>query len=1263
METTVKKMEDKEVENDQQAVDFCLKKLQEEKQAPQSFKEIFDLIGEIDFNEVKKDQVILLAEQLLSLPSKHENQYLGEEDELSLYMLAKKYGWLYTRIAYALGHVAPYIPDELRQKCFNYLRSVIEDPRTDQALREASMRSFLRVAHHLKKEYRRIAYEFLMNRLKYDELFHDWTSLLKIAQYWLDQAERRELLIVLVKLLDGRANDRAHQKNIEYVIVKLFQEVVFSEQEVIFNTILVPLKASRNYFVRQALVEILDRITGFEEQRKALLLALKEDEHPEVRRFANQAAFFHSLERDGKEAKETKKVTRDDVVKLYSKLNKKGGSRSSKVTPQEEELKQFEREQPVSNPIDYLMKGLHHKNRLIMKYCFETLKTRYTRNTDIHTKRKWLHILTEGLTKGSRPLATIDITDHIFWDIRPVEGLRDELVRMLLAVINANLAEVDRDWINLIYSVNSAGISDAAFSEILRNFVDIFQDKNAPSWLKNHLFSMMSSLKSKKSNPKHYFQVIGIFVQGFNGGFSYDFHALAGEQIRDELSSIESIEEVSLELLSLLSHIRFDSPDQETAKQVLRFMIWVISQDGAGEQGQCVVKKLSEILLNLRDASLVTFIREQCAVYEIESLDIVKSLFSIVEKQLAQLPKESKHHAEEDSAYQKGLQAMAEGKYGEAIDYFKRAAGDDPFYLEPLLKLHELYSRMHAYHDAERVFQRIRQLNPRFRSPYPRYQLSYESVPAEGDIPYKESIQMLEKALEDFIASSIEALEKENSSATQEAVRKNFEIFCSLLESVFGKSAVDKFKPMHEIPWQKLFDYPKQITRYMRDLLIGIICQEIPPPYHKFYRIFQVRAEDLRSLERQVQETGIERYLDDEKAMEFLTARCHAMTVYEFVKKYAFQPNLNGGYALGISSDISQTYNIFCGIFGLKHWSVAYRAYDVVATGDMPQTEEFLNKLLEQNKPVVMFVPILIEAPNHHNVTLDEVRFLIKKVKESGRFQQIIFVFDAYNFLPMFVLESGPVEGRLSIGKSFQSVMMYFADVLGYDIKQLKSLFKRMLEHMLMTRLEVNLINNYDPDNAICRRYFDKFDKLLRNEELFMDLLSNLMEELVSYSDDMRKIDNFLICLQLLDNLLLTELPWFGSHLQIPQEHEAFLQNVYDHVLKKKQTIENSLQDNRFQASTIRGYKTYIAQMDEFLSNLQQLIQDVRRGAQWLGLSNYAAVIEYDEKKEASLPPNAGRMVADRRIREGLNAAPMSMMTDRVEPAAAAAAAREHAMG
>ena len=146
-----------------------------------------------------------------------------------------------------------------------------------------------------------------------------------------------------------------------------------------------------------------------------------------------------------------------------------------------------------------------------------------------------------------------------------------------------------------------------------------------------------------------------------------------------------------------------------------------------------------------------------------------------------------------------------------------------------------------------------------------------------------------------------------------------------------------------------------------------------------------------------------------EQVIELLTtANVETLTVTEFVRRYGQDHRTKGGYALGYSEDIAQTYDIYCFLFGLVRWETAYQKHNLSYINDT-KTPEFLDTISKENKPIVFFLPTGLSSSNHDDnylgVTYRECQWLLENARDGNKnIKNVILVLNAYNYLPYHVL-------------------------------------------------------------------------------------------------------------------------------------------------------------------------------------------------------------------------------------------------------------------
>lgn len=917
-----------------------------------------------------------------------------------------------------------------------------------------------------------------------------------------------------------------------------------------------------------------------------------------------------------------------------------------------------------------LIKGLYSDNDDVFWYSYRWLYLNYVAKGSLESKIKWFNIILKLLQSVSSdnylPYEQIitDVTD----DLVPIKEIYLDVIKILPIIIHNKKHYLSRNEEYLLFN-----LLKYENNELIKDTENIILDINYAEQLKISL--LMQVARSIPATNSH---LIQLYIKIFNN-LDGPIRLRVSELIREVLSYFDS-KDVSNELLKIICTANPNTHDEETIEHIIRFILHLISKVGGNDLGKYAICCLDSLLANMNNISLVFLLYYEIFLYDIANLSVLQTTIELVNNKITTLKNSNlyncawSHYMEGnyqpslskinrlikskqdkkqiipysliflkvcilvelncwlpgkklinthiDAEYDYSLYSFLEGtfklnetKTSEAIELYKQAWHTNSYWLAPLMQLHYLYFQKGNFDESARYLKEIIKLNPRFKPHYPQYRLSYEENTSEIYVPYAKSIPFIEIKINEFIDESISILTTKKGETSQKMVKDELEILKGKLKQVFKASNVDNLLIDRMIPWNEFFNFPKQIKRWMQDLLINLIHEEIPPSFHKEYNIFRDRINNMKDLSMQIYESGIQRLIPDMDAKSFLSKYAKVLTICDFIKQYAFKDTLKDGYLLGLSNDISEAYNILTSALGLKHWAIAYEELGIEAL-EASHTEKFMTKLLQQDKPIIMLLPIL--PTSDKSITLDEVNFLIQHAQKNDFLKNVIFVLDAYNFLPMFILKKGIYRAdKISPGQSFAAVLNYLGQILEIDTNELHSWLKPCLEHMLRTQIEKNLYLNVPEERSLYDDFFPSFKDFLNNKIGFGILLEKLITSLnnVKGNNDAFKI--YIGYLTLLDTLLFSDIPWFGSTLQPSLQDLILLLQVQKMVTDKLSILEEII-NNSLHSSY--KYNPSKEQIKTFLNSLHWLLLDVEKGFEWLGISNYEPIQNNKRNLASSYP-------------------------------------------
>jgi hypothetical protein len=334
---------------------------------------------------------------------------------------------------------------------------------------------------------------------------------------------------------------------------------------------------------------------------------------------------------------------------------------------------------------------------------------------------------------------------------------------------------------------------------------------------------------------------------------------------------------------------------------------------------------------------------------------------------------------------------------------------DVKFVYQVPMMLAQIYYQKRCLGLAEEYSQRYYELYGKKSDPFTQRQIDYWISKSET---FSVTLYTPKKHQLDYF---YEELKKK----TPDNIINDIEEILKSLAEVFGRDSLEKASS--EYPFDKeylksLMPYENQVIRYIYQFVEFLVKRNIDRYYRSQYLLLQDKAKYECDLEAQIKEAKLCDILyrdigQSTTPKELLTllkaSSCRVYTVFEFLKTYAFSSELVDAFALGISEDMASTYDVFVELFKLQHWEASYGLYNIYDTNEQLHTEEFFRLILNEQKPVIFLVPSDIgDETQQDGVTYNEAKWILTYLKSSPeKLKNIILVFDAYNYLPYYVLK------------------------------------------------------------------------------------------------------------------------------------------------------------------------------------------------------------------------------------------------------------------
>lgn len=402
--------------------------------------------------------------------------------------------------------------------------------------------------------------------------------------------------------------------------------------------------------------------------------------------------------------------------------------------------------------------------------------------------------------------------------------------------------------------------------------------------------------------------------------------------------------------------------------------------------------------------------------------------------------------------YYRALAYIAIERFDDAIRDLNDAVRHYPCFLAAHEKLVETYYRLHHIRQARQAIEDIHEFLPEYTgSEY-------------GDVVRWLSVHVGNYSLSYFPKqSALDALYLFIESYSDTLAQHADDVIARVVE-IFGQTHVDKVAGQYGFCKEELnkIEYSSEVRRYVLQFIQALLLKTFWQEYHHGYKVLtseQERQVDLRRLAEESQilnifnEISVAIVNDVESMLTVINQDCcGAYGIFDFLRQYGAEVRLGGGVALGATSDIGSTYSVLTRLLGLRRWesvygqywiydscndridNTSYGEYKIINSGH--HTDQFFQKIIQEDVPIIFFVPTNMGAKeNIDGVTYGEIAWVAQAIKEkrTDLLKNIIFVFDAYNYLPLHILrEANPGQlnpAELIVGENLLSVVsQYIAD-------------------------------------------------------------------------------------------------------------------------------------------------------------------------------------------------------------------------------------------
>ncbi len=926
----------------------------------------------------------------------------------------------------------------------------------------------------------------------------------------------------------------------------------------------------------------------------------------------------------------------------------------------QQELNEFKRTINPTNLKQICISCINHENRYIREYSWDKLQTRYlSGNATNKDKKSWINIIFAAFKRKNFVLTEHEFIDHIFHKLKPIKILAPILISKILGLLK-NTTDIDyREWINLLRSLLSVDIDKTYVKRITDDYKAMINGKR-------HTFSVKRVILNNITSIQWFYPDSLTMVMSVLVDITYHpdnrLRSMAYNIISNQLSSIAEIENLTSDFFTTLGHIniRYNRIYHEgydnlyaMLEQLLGYLVHIIARSGNTPQGSYAINTLAKII---KDSSTSFTAICTCILldnYGIDSLNSLIDLQKLIAKKIQEYPKcsvneeykyidtlirQNRLNAANDrileleehyiflplSIFFKAEIKFKQKHFSEAIELYNSFLMDNPYYIQAKKRIYQCYQKMGAFHAANKIEQEIHFMSPRLELSTHQDNIT----PLEpGNIKIlEESIAIAEFELEKFNRDALRLIHNDtiNNEETKNRIEVKFKTLKENLKQCFGETVITEvFDRPPKLDWEKLklIDYPHQLPRYMQDIFMGILHVVLPKHSIQYYRTYHNSVERMRSLDAHITKSHICDFVEEKNPVKFLKTKFEVMSAYDFIRKNAFSDNFVNACALGLGGDISSAYNILIGMLRLKHYHLVYEEVDVEPSGCTQHTREFIKEILKRPEPVVMFVPIIVEKPGTHNITLDEIKCLITAAKSESLADKVYLVFGAYDFLPIYIQSLDPVNNQRSPTASFKITLDHIIQFYDIRLTDKSQHYQHLMQHMLETRIKTNVISATPEDKTLQNLLKKSVSDLFTRKIDFVSLLQIWVEQfpktaqvnggdfVLYQASDWKNLDQLLA---ILNAILFTNMPWFNSCYQLPDT--SFAEILKQKLIGLKKLFETDFKRQVFKTETI---DKNIQEISNFLSYLDKLISDIEYGLQWQGISTYRPKKESDNKTKS----------------------------------------------
>lgn len=371
----------------------------------------------------------------------------------------------------------------------------------------------------------------------------------------------------------------------------------------------------------------------------------------------------------------------------------------------------------------------------------------------------------------------------------------------------------------------------------------------------------------------------------------------------------------------------------------------------------------------------------------------------------------------------------AQEKFDEALKVLNTLEREWPFSSEVhLLKLKILFVKRQKRLSEEHV-KSMQTFFPGFKG------LPRQTVDKLSGYSQNHSVivyQPMKLQIEELTNELMVALEKHD-----ENLYKNFQ---SKLDRFFGKEFVSECAKEYGFNLQLLINdfhdgdkkrkFFSERKRYITQFLEYVIKLKVNHYYTTQYSLFKANINYQTNILAQLEDSKITdiynrvnvlgETINSTRLLEYFV-RCGItiLPIFNFIKQYSCRKDIVGSFSLGVSYDIAKSYDTMVELFGLQSWAFTYGEFYIRDIDDKIHTPKLLDCITNdrQRRNIVFFIPTNIyQQEGDSNITYNEISWIMRRVSEKyNKLDKIIFVLDAYNYLPFHLLEKETSDADVEV--------------------------------------------------------------------------------------------------------------------------------------------------------------------------------------------------------------------------------------------------------